>query len=289
MKGTRHWSFVTVWLLCFLNASVSGSFPNAKNVTWVSFNFKTILTWSPKPTDYSYTVEYSKLAEDNQRPSHCIRTNETECDLTAKLTDLKSKYRADVVSEPLAGITSDLVEFPRTKSEIFCPYQDTEIGSPTVKYEERKEERKLILTIEDIPTAVYDAQNRQLTIQDIFKTDLQYKVTYNKAKSSGKKVKTSASSRIELTDLDRGESYCFSVQVYIPTRSINKQLGELSQIMCTSVDPSITDEYSPAVIVGGILTIIAIISAVIAAIVICTKQRKNAMTREKEGVPLKSV
>ncbi|KAK3551389.1 hypothetical protein QTP70_016626 [Hemibagrus guttatus] len=289
MKGTGHWSFVNVWLLCFLYASVSGSFPKATNVTWFSFNFKTLLTWSPKPTNYSYTVEYSKLAEDNQRARYCIRTKETECDLTAELTDLKSKYRADVLSEPVSDMSSDLIEFPRTASELFCPYQDTIIGSPTVRYEERKEERKIILNVEDIPTAVFDAQKRQLTIQDIFKTDLQYKVTYNKAKSSGKKLKTSASSRIELTDLDRGESYCFSVQVYIPTRSINKQLGESSQIQCVSVDTFFLKEYSPAVIVGGILAIIAIISAVIAVIVVCAKRRQKAMTKGKEGVPLKSV
>lgn len=113
MKITRPgkpWSFLSVFLLCFLNASASGethvtvlymclvrrrqcgckisktcliwpfhavihnvrfclvsflflcagSFPRAQNVTWVSFNFKTLLTWSPKPVNYSYTVEYSK-------------------------------------------------------------------------------------------------------------------------------------------------------------------------------------------------------------------------------------
>lgn len=48
------------------------------------------------------------------------------------------------------------------------------------------------------------------------------------------KVKISTSRQIELTDLDRGESYCFSVQVYLPSRSINKQHGELSQVQCSS-------------------------------------------------------
>lgn len=38
---------------------------------------------------------------------------------------------------------------------------------------------------------------------------------------------------IELTDLDVGESYCFNIQAYIPSRSINKQLGELSQTQCS--------------------------------------------------------
>ncbi|XP_027005521.2 coagulation factor IIIa [Tachysurus fulvidraco] len=270
---------------------LNDSFPKAQNVTWVSFNFKTLLTWTPKPTNYSYTVEYSKLGEDNQRASHCIQTTETVCDLTAVLTELKSKYSADVLSEALKGMSSDLIEFPRTASELFCPYQDTIIGSPTFNFEMRNEERKIILNIEDILTAVFDEQKRQLTVQDIFKNDLRYQVTYSKAKSSGKKLKISedASRKIELTDLDRGESYCFSVQVYLPSRSINKY-GELSQVQCSSeVDPSILNDYSPAVIGGGILFIIAIISAVIAAIVICSKQRREAKTRGKEGVPLKGV
>lgn len=46
------------------------------------------------------------------------------------------------------------------------------------------------------------------------------------------KEKTSVGRRIEVTGLDRGKSYCFNVQVYIPTRKINKQLGELSQVQC---------------------------------------------------------
>lgn len=66
-----------------------------------------------------------RLGEDNQRASHCIQTTETECDLTAVLTDLKSKYGADVLSEALKGMSSDLIEFPRTASELFCPYQDS--------------------------------------------------------------------------------------------------------------------------------------------------------------------
>ncbi|KAB5586784.1 hypothetical protein PHYPO_G00005530 [Pangasianodon hypophthalmus] len=272
-----HWGFVCVWLLCFVNASVSGSFPKAQNVTWVSLNFKTLLTWSPKPTNYSYTVEFSKLREDNRRTRNCIRMTETECDLTAELTELNSTYGADVLSEPLRGTFSDLIEFPRTASAEFCPYQDTIIGSPTFKIEVSKDKRKITLYIEDIPTAVLDAQKQKRTIQDIFKNDLQYKVTYNKAKSSGKKEKISASNQIELTDLDKGVSYCFTVQVYIPSRSINKRLGEESQVQCSEVgDLPFLDDYSTAVIAGGIVFIIVIISAVIAVIVICCKRQREA-------------
>jgi len=41
---------------------------------------------------------------------------------------------------------------------------------------------------------------------------------------------------IEVKDLDQGESYCFNVQAYIPSRDTDKQLGEMSQTQCTKDD-----------------------------------------------------
>jgi len=46
----------------------------------------------------------------------------------------------------------------------------------------------------------------------------------------------SKSSTIELTDLDQGVSYCFNIQVYIPTRALDKQHGKLSHIQCSPED-----------------------------------------------------
>lgn len=53
------------------------------------------------------------------------------------------------------------------------------------------------------------------------------------------KVLDSGSSVIELTGLDPGESYCFSVQVFLPHRE-HKQLGDMSHTRCSSTDSSIT-------------------------------------------------
>lgn len=50
------------------------------------------------------------------------------------------------------------------------------------------------------------------------------------------KVQNSESSVIELTGLDVGESYCFYVQAYIPSRSTEKQLGEQSSTQCSNDD-----------------------------------------------------
>lgn len=50
------------------------------------------------------------------------------------------------------------------------------------------------------------------------------------------KTHKSKSNVVELTDLDRGVSYCFSVQAYLPSRRIDKQLGEMSQTQCSEDD-----------------------------------------------------
>ncbi|KAI4871259.1 hypothetical protein NFI96_019787 [Prochilodus magdalenae] len=267
-----------------------GTFPKAQNVIWVSVNFKTLLSWGPKPVNYSYTVEFNKRGEDDQRSPLCIQTSETECDLTTELNDLKGSYTADVLSEPMRGVISDLTEFPHTTSTPFSPYQDTAIGKPDFKIKVSDDQRKITLYVTDIPTALFDEKKQRLTIRDIFKDELQYKVTYRKAKSSGKKEKFSATSEIELTNLDKGESYCFNVQAYILSRSANKQLGELSHVQCSPEDStSIFEEYSLTVIAVAILGIIVIISLVIAVTVVCCKRQQKARRRGKEGLPLNAI
>lgn len=294
MKSTVHtkaFSLLCVWLLVLGKEFVSGTFPKAQNVSWYSLNFKTLLTWGPKPVNYSYTVEFSKQNENRERNPLCIQTSDTECDLTSDLKELKSRYSADVLSEPVRGSNPpDLIESPHTTSAWFIPYQDTIIGSPEFKITVNEEQRKITLYVKDTPTAVLNEQKERMTIRNIFKDDLQYKVIYRKAKSSGKKEKFSASSEIELTDLDRGESYCFNVQAYIRSRPIDKQLGELSHVQCSPKrDKSIFEEYSLAVIAGAILSIIVIISVVIAVIVLCYKRQQRAKNKAKERVPLRHV
>ncbi|XP_061661540.1 coagulation factor IIIa isoform X2 [Syngnathoides biaculeatus] len=224
-------------ILGFLSSNaITGSYPTAHTVIWKSTNFKTILTWEPLPTDYTYTVEFSVISRDKQRNSNCIRISTTMCDLTSSLTDLNACYVADILSEPPLGVTSDLTEFPYTSSSRFCPSNDTDIGRPDFKVEVNNNKKKTTLHVTDPLTALFDDDHHQLNIRDIFLGKLHYKVTYRKNKSTGKKVFISKSSVMELTDLDQGESYCFNVQAFITSRNINKQLGELSQTQCSDND-----------------------------------------------------
>ncbi|XP_035474957.1 coagulation factor IIIa [Scophthalmus maximus] len=268
----------------------SGSYPRAQNVTWKSTNFKTILSWEPKPSpDFSYTVEFSAVGGNKQSSLHCLRSSATVCDLSGSLTELDAYYTAEVLSEPPLGATSDLVEFPYTSAPRFCPYKDTEIGRPNFKLEVSDDKKKTTLYVADPATALYK-DGRQLNIRDVFSDQLQYRVTYRKNKSTGKKVYNYKTNIIELLDLDRGVSYCFNVQAYLPDRAADKQLGELSHTQCTKDhNQSIFEVYSVGVIASAIFLILLLIGIIIAVTYICCKRHKNSQGREKEGMPLRDV
>ncbi|XP_045905086.1 coagulation factor IIIa [Micropterus dolomieu] len=275
----------------FLSAhSASGSYPQAQNVTWKSTNFKTILTWEPKPSaDYSYTVEFSVVGGDKQRNPHCIRSSVTVCDLSSSLTELNAYYTADVLSEPPLGASSDLIEFPYTKSPRFCPYKDTDIGRLDFKLEVSEDKKKTTLYVADPLTALFK-DGHQLKLSDIFSDQLQYKVTYRKNQSTGKKVYNSKTNVIELTDLDQGESYCFNVQAYIPSRSIDKQLGELSHTQCSNNNnQSFFKVYSGGVIAAAIFLVLLLVSLIITVTVVCYRRKKKALKSGKERMPLQTV
>ncbi|XP_056290332.1 coagulation factor IIIa [Pseudoliparis swirei] len=276
--------------LFFVSSQASDPYPRAQNVTWKSTNFKTILTWEPEPSEnYSFTVEFSSLSGDKQRSRHCIRSSAALCDLSGSLSDLQACYTADVLSEPPRGASSDIIEFPHTRSPRFCPYKDTDIGRPDFKLQVSDDKKKTTLYVEDPLTAIFK-DGRQLNIRDVFSDQLLYRVTYRRNKSTGRKTYDSRSSAVELVGLDRGESYCFSVQAFIPSRGSHKQLGEPSATRCSAhEDQSIFEVYSAGVIAAAIFLVLLLVGLVVAVTVVCCKRRKNARKSGKEGVPLRDV
>lgn len=253
--------------------TVTGSFPTAKDVTWTSINFKTMLSWSPKPVDYSYTVEFSALGQDKERSPYCIQTSETECDLTQQLKDIRATYTADILSEAVRGATSDLVEFPYTRSKKFCPYKETIIGKPDFQFNVSKDGRKVSISVIDPITALFNDMNQPLNIREVFGEDLQYRVMYQRAGSTGKKYETTSTNDIELTRLDKGESYCIQVQAWIPSRGYGMEEGSFSDTKCTPGEKGI--EYSPAVIAGTIGTLLVIVIVIIVVGVVCFRRRQK--------------
>ncbi|RVE59059.1 hypothetical protein OJAV_G00200530 [Oryzias javanicus] len=278
-----------LFIVLVLVRCACGSFPRAQNVTWKSTNFKTLLSWHPKPTpDYTYTVEFSAIGQNEQTSPHCTRSSETYCDLTSYLTDVNACYTADVLSGPQLGSTTDLTEFPHSTSPRFCPYKDTEIGRLDFELIRSEDKTSTTLQVADSLTAVFK-DGRQLTIRDIFSDQLQYKVTYWRNQSTGKKVLQSKNTNITLTDLDRGESYCFFIQALIADRSLDKQLGEVSQTKCSKNEkPSIFQVFSLGVIAAGVLLLLLLAGTVVAIILVCYRHRKKAL-RSHKGLPLREI
>ncbi|KAM9460228.1 tissue factor-like [Salvelinus alpinus] len=286
-----HFGVLLSSVLFTIGAAGEDYFPEAMDVQWVSNNFKTILTWGPEPTNYTYTVEFSRFGKDRQRNPHCIRSSRTECDLTNELQNLQETYSADILSEPLPGVTSDLVEFPYTRAERFSPYKHTKIGGPAFKIVQSEDKTMMTLHIQDPLTPLYKDE-QLLTIRDIFKNDLKYRVVYNKAGSTGKKEKMSDLRNVELTNLDKGQSYCFMVAAYIPSRSAQKRLGDWSKPQCSPRESkTIFEEFSFGVISGAIGIMLAIFIILIILTVVCCKLCccKKTKTVDKDNLQMSPV
>ncbi|XP_036412588.1 coagulation factor IIIb [Colossoma macropomum] len=262
-------------VLCWISSSSaslgSDHLPKAKNVTWTSLNFKTVLQWGPKPSNHSYTVEFSRVGKNRQTNPHCIRSLETVCDLTNDLKDLKAIYTADVLSEHLPGSSSDLLELPFTQSKKFCPYTDTLIGKP--EFTIKLDENKIVIHIRDQLTAL-NRDGNVLTIRDVFKGDLKHKISYYKAGSTGKKEKIVDGDEVAMSELDKGQSYCFSVAAYIPSRKGNKRLGKWSLPKCSPAGGrSLIDEYGLLTIGTAALVIVTLLVIVVIMTVACCCRR----------------
>ncbi|EDL82087.1 coagulation factor III, isoform CRA_c [Rattus norvegicus] len=103
----------------------------AFNLTWISTDFKTILEWQPKPTNYTYTVQISDRSRNWKYK--CTGTTDTECDLTDEIVkDVNWTYEARVLSVPWRNSTHGKEtlfgthgeEPPFTNARKFLPYRD---------------------------------------------------------------------------------------------------------------------------------------------------------------------
>ncbi|XP_066513548.1 tissue factor-like isoform X2 [Hoplias malabaricus] len=258
--------------------------PKAKNVTWISHNFKTILTWAPKPIHHTYTVEFSRVGRDRRTNVHCIQSVETECDLTKDLRDFRASYTADILSElSPQKHGSDLVEPPFSMSKKFCPYNDTLIGKPefSIKLMENK---TVVLYIQDQLTALY-SDHKQLTIRDVFNTDLKYKILYRKAGSTGTREVVVDGDVVVMAELDEGESYCFTVAAFLPKRKGTKRLGRWSLYKCSPAEGSSSiSEYRLELVGSVLLGVLTLVLILIIVIIACCKRvnKENQMKHSED-------
>uniref|UniRef100_A0A803KFN2 Tissue factor n=1 Tax=Xenopus tropicalis TaxID=8364 RepID=A0A803KFN2_XENTR len=253
------------------------SIGKASNVKWSSINFKTIIDWEPKPTNYTYTVEVAGEGSDWKRK--CIYTTATECDVTDLLENVKDKYTARIISE-VQDAEDFTEEAPYTDSPPFSPYQQTIIGKPVIDgYNFSKDHTKLTVIIKDPLTPYRFSNGNFKSIRDIFNNDLTYTVLYRRSSSTGKKQETSNSNEIVIK-VDRGESYCFYVQATIPSRSQNR-VSQVSDEKCTTASEN---ELDITVLVAVIISVVLIIVIVIALSVMLCKRKRAKQGKESNDV-----
>ncbi|XP_055258329.1 tissue factor isoform X1 [Moschus berezovskii] len=249
----------------------------AYNITWKSTNFKTILEWEPKPINYVYTVQISPRLGNWK--NKCFYTADTECDVTDEtVKDVRETYLARVLSYP-AGTGTSAVEPPFTNSPEFTPYQDTNLGQPTIRSFEQVG-TKLNVTVQDARTLVR-ANSTFLSLRDVFGKDLNYTLYYWKASSTGKKKATTNTNEF-LIDVDKGENYCFHVQAVILSRRTNQKSPE-SPIECTSHEKGLSTELF--FIVGAVMLVI-IIFIVVLSVSLHKCRKARAGRSGKENAPL---
>ncbi|XP_061652837.1 tissue factor-like isoform X2 [Phyllopteryx taeniolatus] len=217
--------------------------PKAENVRWVSLDFKTLLMWTPTPSNYTFTVQYSWT------------------------------FVADIQTEPVHNTDFELDEFPHTNSPPFTPYGQSEISAAEFTVEVA-EEGRVSVTIED-PLTSFHKYGKQLTIRDILKNDLQYKISYYKSGNTGKRDIIFKSNRGEVSGLDPGQSYCFMVAAFIPSRSKLYQQGAWSIQQCTPGQKNVLQELSLGALVGGLFLLAIVLIVIITVTVLCCRRRNR--------------
>lgn len=265
----------------------STALPTAVNLTWSSINFKTILEWKPEPTGFTYTVEISGKQTDWKKNPACIKTKNTECDLTGLLQAVNDTFYAHVISEP-DGINEEAEEYPYTASPAFCPYKNTIIGQPEFTLKENEAKNKVTVIIKDPITPYRNSNKTFQSIREYFNEDLAYQIYYWKASSTGKKTETTNTNEAEI-NIEKGESYCFSVQPVILSRKDMTKMGHVAPPKCTPSQGHFLNDYGPALL---IVLLVVIVIAIIVTISLCVacKCKKSAEEKKKtENMPLNSV
>ncbi|XP_029308677.1 tissue factor-like isoform X1 [Cottoperca gobio] len=205
--------------------------PRAENVRWVSLDFKTILNWTTEASDHVFTVRYSSDDSDWTDSDDCIRVSESECDLTHTLKPLNRPYSADIITEPaIMDYDISLEMLTHEYSSVFNPYLESNISAVNIIVE-ALDESTVIVNITDPLTSVHH-YDKQLSLRDILKKDLKYKITYYKSGSTGKRDIISDTNMAVLSQLDAGQSYCFMAAAFIPSRPKRTQHGAWSVHQC---------------------------------------------------------
>ncbi|KAM4552889.1 tissue factor-like [Odontesthes bonariensis] len=260
--------------------------PKAENVHWTSLDFTTILTWTGKPFDHTYTVLYAMDDGNWIESPDCSQISESVCDLTDHLKPLDRIYQADIKTEPVVVASDyDMEEFPHTYSLEFNPYRESNISAVLFTLED-VDENTVIVNITDPVTSIHE-HGKQLSIRDILKNDLKYKISYYKSGSTGKRDIVSDSSRAKIVGLDAGQSYCIMVAAFIPSRPKATQQGAWSTQLCTKGHWNILQDLSLGAWIGAVFILLIVLIILITVTVICCRcQRNKRLQKSQSSAPV---
>uniref|UniRef100_A0AAX7UAQ0 Tissue factor n=1 Tax=Astatotilapia calliptera TaxID=8154 RepID=A0AAX7UAQ0_ASTCA len=288
-KGHAGTNMATVKTLLWLGLSLSAfgittadvnSVPRAQDVHWVSLDFTTHLRWSVTSSDYTYTVRFSREDADWEESPNCIQISASECDLTQSLKASDRAYFADVQTE----IMDMDYELPHTQSSRFNPYRESNISAVSFTVAPL-DDRRVIVNITDPLTSIYD-RGKQLSIRDIFKKDLNYKIRYYKSGSTGKRDEISNSSMKVIPGLDKGESYCFMVATFIRSRPKATQQGSWSMQQCTESSQDNLQDLSVGAWVGVGFIMLTVLIVIVTVTVLCCRQRNKTLQTSQSSAPV---
>ncbi|PKU40761.1 interferon gamma receptor 2 [Limosa lapponica baueri] len=215
-------SLFLLLLLLFLGsvrasgAESSPRLPAPKDVVVYSYNFRSMLRWSPVKVDKGlvlYTVLFKTGTFNQWDEVNCTRITQTECSLPWSLKQRRWTIFLRVRAE-LGQVTSDWVE-----TDPFVAERDTTIGPPQVNSVNASSNSLLIRVTPPFGSEVGDL--------------LQYHVSYWENATSTTKEETKTSNTLfKIDNLKESTLYCFRIQVGLMRYSDLQLLGLQSAPEC---------------------------------------------------------
>ncbi|NXT79701.1 INGR2 protein, partial [Zapornia atra] len=190
--------------------------PAPKDVIIYSYNFHSLLRWSPVKVDRGlvlYTVHFKTGAFNQWDEMNCTRITQTECSFPWSLKERRWTVVLRVRAE-LGQVTSDWVE-----TDPFVAERNTTIGPPKVNSVIASSDSLLISVTPPFGLEVGDV--------------LQYHVSYWENTTSTTKKETTRNTLFKIKNLKELTLYCFRIQVELMTYSDRWLLGLQSVPQCS--------------------------------------------------------
>ncbi|NXY46381.1 INGR2 protein, partial [Ceuthmochares aereus] len=191
--------------------------PAPKDVKVYSYNFNSLLRWSPVKVDRGmvlYTVHFKTRAFNQWEEMNCTRITQTECRLPWSLKKRRWTIVWRVRAE-LGQVTSAWVE-----TDEFVAERNTTIGPPKVNSVTARSDSLLIRVTPPFGPVPGDF--------------LQYHVSYwENATSTTKKETETSDTLFKIRNLKESTLYCFRVQVELMTHPSSQLLGQQSAPVCS--------------------------------------------------------